>query len=122
MLQKGFINHTPSRLQLSATLKQLDAVKAPRVLLQLVSMLYWLHGSIPQDLDCVEYFAGCMQATPMLAYYLSGQVTKTFLESGYAACPYEVKLDSQTMDILSAQGLRGWHLNRVSWHARVVMS
>lgn len=55
----------------------------------------------------------------MLAYYSSGQVTKTFLESGYAACPYEVKLDSQSMDILSAQGLRGWHLNGVSWHARV---
>lgn len=35
-------------------------VKAPRVLLQLVTLIYMTNGFMKQDLDLVEYFAGGM--------------------------------------------------------------
>lgn len=77
--------HAPRLLQLSATLKMLEAVRAPRVLLQLVCMVYWMNGAIPQDVDFVEYFAGCMQVTwraRLFVLYAHGMPKHTCLPAG----------------------------------------
>lgn len=52
-----------------------------------------------------------MHITLTSALSRSSQVTRVFSQSGYAACPYEIKLDGTNMDILTPQGppaSRGW--------------
>lgn len=81
-----------TRQQMVGTLKALAYINAPLILMQLVSMVYRANGDMPMDLDMVEYFAGKMA------------VTKCWARNGWKCCPYEILLDSSTMDILSPIG------------------
>lgn len=44
-------------------LKLLVEVKAPLIVLQVVALVMMNVGSLPIDLDCIEYFAGDMAAS-----------------------------------------------------------
>ena len=45
------------------TLRALAFIKAPRILLQMVTLLCMANGFMKMDLDMVEYFAGKMAVT-----------------------------------------------------------
>lgn len=53
-------------LQMWDTLRALSLVNAPRILLQMVTLLYMANGYMEQNLHMAEYFAGKMEvACPM---------------------------------------------------------
>ena len=116
--------------QMVGTLKALALIHAPLILMQLVTMVYRANGDMPMDLDMVEYFAGKMAVTQLVSLQDSCfgclglnwfsfwfpwcaslefcnlwiKVTKCWARSGMKCCPYEILLDSSTMDILSPIG------------------
>lgn len=47
-------------LKMWDALRELSAINAPRVLLQLVTLVFMSNGAMPQNLDMTEYFAGQM--------------------------------------------------------------
>ena len=89
---KALLTTTFSRpLQLNGTLAALALITAPRVVMQLVCLIFRCVGELPMDLDMVEYFAGEMA------------VTRSWARSGYNCAPFEIRL-LPFMDILSPQG------------------
>lgn len=61
--------HTCLSLQMVGTLRALAVINAPRVLMQLVILIYKCNTNMSMDLDMVEYFAGCM-AVPRFTHPL----------------------------------------------------
>ena len=47
-------------LKMWDVLRELSVINAPRVLLQLVALLFMCNGAMPENLDMTEYFAGEM--------------------------------------------------------------
>ena len=72
-------------------LQMLHMARAPRRLLQLVVWVF-LAGLIDSELDAAEFFAGDMAITSQLQTI------------GYAAFPFELKLDNEGHDILTDSG------------------
>ena len=63
------VSHICLSLQMVGTLKALAVINAPRILMQLVILIYKANTDMTMDLDMVEYFAGCM-AVPRFTHPL----------------------------------------------------
>lgn len=113
-------------------LRALSYIGAPIVLMQLVSLVFMANGAMPQTLDMVEYFAGsmavscCATVRNGLVVFMAklnvfdwwdllgclaglwAQVTRCWSRCGFNACPFEINLQVETMDILSPVGSLGY--------------
>ncbi|CAL1156909.1 unnamed protein product [Cladocopium goreaui] len=78
--------------QMRKMLMLLVAVDAPRILLQLTSLIFMANGAMKEDIDMCEYFAGQMA------------VTKCFARAGFKSVPFEINLQGSAGDILDPIG------------------
>lgn len=90
------------------------AAGAPPIVAYLARLLIQGIGSITEDLDCAEYFAG-EQAVPCRnrpgRRPPHTKVTGSWIQHGFKACPFEILL-LPSMDILSAEGTLGQGVRR----------
>ena len=55
---------------MNGTLKSLAQLAAPKVLMQLVCLIYLANGYMPMNVDMVEYFAGAMNVAHIKYTYI----------------------------------------------------
>ena len=78
-------------LKMWDVLRELSVINAPRVLLQLVALLFMSNGAMPQNLDMTEYFAGEMAVPcPLQLDTLQGWLNCPCCFAGFVAAIHAI--------------------------------